>query len=501
MTLHKNLSRSEGKVEIVSLKGPEKANLKYSTLDGAFATAATKIVDSYSIPFILSLGAGKVEVALLDSMQSLGRGISQLPGVKLAEKLGSRKAVWNICSGLQRLMLIPLIFMAFSGISMIYLAIAFLALSTFFMALKTPAWASLIGDIVPDNMRGRFFARRNMLMGFTSLASILVLGSVIGSFTMAGQAMQGYGLAFAISLILGLLSVVMVYLKIEDPSYRPPYKFASHIRIDIEGTKRWLSVNRNFVYFTSFVAFMQFSVKIASPFIAVYVLNELQLGIVWLAAIIAFTSLSETLSYRHWGKALDIVGEKTVLAVTGMLVILIPFAWIFASLPAHGLMIAILDGFAWSGFDTAVFALTLSTTPKEQRLSFVAKHNTVKEFSMVLGAITAGALAHYFDSNPLLASPDMHSASLQSLFLVSFLLRAVSLALIPWIRGGNGKGKEIPFRDAFVELAARQPFEGAMETILLPVTYTRKGYEGAKTLKKRIKEMLYRMRYVRMGVY
>ncbi len=498
MTANKNLSRSE--VEIVSLKSGEKANLKYSTLDGAFATAATKIVDSYSIPFVLSLGAGKVEVALLDSMQSLARGASQLPGVKLAEKLGSRKAVWNICSALQRLMLIPLIFMAFSGVSMVYLAIAFLALSTFFMALKTPAWASLIGDIVPDNMRGRFFARRNMLMGFTSLASILVLGSVIGSFAMEGQAMQGYGFAFAVSLILGLFSVAMVYLKIEEPSYRPPYKFTSRIRIDIEGTKRWLSVNKNFAYFTAFVAFMQFSVKIASPFIAVYVLNELQLGIVWLAAIIALTSLSETLSYRHWGKALDIVGEKTVLAVTGMLVILIPFAWMFVSLPAHGLMIAILDGFAWSGFDTAVFALTLSTTPKEQRLSFVAKHNTAKEFSMVLGAVTAGILAHHFDLNPLQLFSGMQLSSIQSLFLVSFLLRAVSLTLIPWIRGGNGKEKEMPFRDAFVELAARQPFEGAMETILLPVAYTRKGYERAKTLKKRVKEFLYRMRYVRMGV-
>ncbi|MBI2675891.1 MAG: MFS transporter [Candidatus Aenigmarchaeota archaeon] len=499
MKKQQNLPRNE-KVEIVSLKGSEKANLKYSILDGAFATAATKIVDSYSIPFIFSMGASKVEVAMLDSLQSLARGISQLPGVKLTEKLRSRKLLWNICSALQRLMLLPIIFMLFSGINIVILAIAFFALSTFFMALKSPAWTSLMGDIVPENMRGKFFARRNMLMGLTSLVAILAIGSMISSFGMQGNMLQGYALAFIISLVLGLFSVMLVFLRIEEPPYMPRYNYASPFKLDFSEAGRWLSVNRNYASFTAFIALMQFSVRIASPFIAVYILSELQFGIAWLAAIMALTTFSETLSYRHWGKAVDIFGERTILAVTGILVILIPISWLFASIPAHGLLIAILDGFAWSGFDTAAFAFNLSSMSREKRLSYVGKHNTIKEFSMFAGASAGGILSHFFDSSPMLAL-----TTIQSLFLASFILRAASLSLLPAIKNARSSSMSLPVRKAFVELVARQPFEGTMGTILLPVKYTRKGYQSAsesiRRVRRKVKELLYRIKYLRLGAY
>ncbi|MBI2076429.1 MAG: MFS transporter [Candidatus Aenigmarchaeota archaeon] len=463
-TLAKKESLSEDKA---------KKSLRYAIFEGACNSASTTIVNSYSIPFALALRATNMEIGLLNALKSLAETVSQIPGGTLP-KYFSRKSVWIYSTIISRLLWIPIILLPFLGGSVIAFIIL-AALANFFMALRGPAWTSLIGDIVPQDIRGRYFGRRNMVTGIAGLAAALVVGNLLLA--------SNFQTIFSISVAIGFLAV-FYFLRVEETAFKRVFHYGHSISFNPSSITSAIRINRTLVIFTAFLSLMSFAVNVASPFFVVYMLKDLNIGFFWFTIVIVAGGLISMASQPYWGKLADKYGEKKIMTVTSILVCLTPFFWLFVSSPVHVILVESFASFAIAGFDLINFNFLLAVTPAEKRPSYVANHTFIRGLAITSGTLLGGIMAQAFSSSVFL-----WISGLQILFLVSFGLRLLSLVMIPLVKDIITRESDlVPVTHVFWQAVAVEPVRGLSHVISSATAYPYRLEEVKEKIMRKIKK-------------
>ena len=445
-----------------------KKSLRYSTIEGSFNAAASSINSTYITPFALALKATSNEIALIASLRTLGETLAQIPGALFTQHF-SRKTIWVFSTLFSRILWIPIILLPFLNIANpIHVLTVLLFAISFFTALRAPAWSSLIGDIVPHDMRGRYFGQRNMITGLVGLTATLIAGAILVDY--------GFSFIFAVSVLLGIASIYF-FVKMYEPPTPIVYHYRHSFTLNIGDIITSIKVNRNFVLFTLFLTAVNFAVHVAAPFFAVYMLRDLNISYIWFAALVSFEALIMLLFQPYWGSLADRYGERKILAVTGIMICFVPFFWLFVSSPVHILLVNLLSGFAWSGFDLVAFNFLLAVTPSEKRPQYVANHTFLKGIATVAGAFVGAIIVTRVESASFLW---LHG--LQIIFLISFVLRLASLSFMAMISDLVVREDEvIPVRYVFWRAVAVEPARGVNYAIDFTFRYP---YKLAKLKKK-----------------
>jgi hypothetical protein len=123
----------------------------------------------FAVMLALAFGATSKEVGYMTAMANLLGAIAFYPGALLGMKKVNQKRVVLISGGgLGRL---SILFMGAIPwfIKDPKLAILFIiilnASKSFWGNLGNPSWTSIVADIVPNSLRGRYFSKRNFAMG------------------------------------------------------------------------------------------------------------------------------------------------------------------------------------------------------------------------------------------------------------------------------------------------------------------------------------------------
>ena len=454
-------------------------SLHYSNVEGMASSASSSLFDSYIIPFLLSIGGTAGHVGLLTAAKNLTYTIAQIPGAKMTE-FYSRKGIWMISRILSRVVfLVPLLLIALVPSSEdVYPVIALTGLIVFSMGLATPAWSSLIGDLVPTEIRGRYFGRRNMLLGAAGIIVTIAGGYIISS----------YGF-FPIFLAFGIFGLVAIPLLLK--MYEKPFAKQFHYRHSFSfrpaDWPRAIRTNNALSAFTLYITLINFATILASPFYTVYMLNDMNLGYGVFAAIITLGALARMLSFKYWGRMNDRFGSRTILVITGILAILTPFLMIFTTDAVEVALVFIIDGFIWAGFDLVTFNYLLDIIPAEKRPQYVANHSFFVGLGVFFGALTGGLLATVFEGQTFLLL-----SGLKIVFLTSFVLRLFILPLLFKIPSVDVKQTEVvPVRYIFWNTVAVEPAREIMQFM----TYTfRYPYEIEKEFKDKINRARYKIR-------
>ncbi|MFH0949132.1 MAG: MFS transporter [Candidatus Aenigmatarchaeota archaeon] len=440
-------------------------SMHYSTMEGAFSSASSSIINAYTVPFALALKATNAEIGLLRSVEQLAATASQVPGALLTRYM-NRKTIWSISTFLAKFLWLFIAAIPFLGLeNPISFLILFIGITAFFGSMRSPAWTSLIGDIVPENRRGKYFGWRNMITGFAGLGVILIIGYILDAF--------GFSFIFTLSAALGLLSILF-FAKMYEPKFRNVYHYKHSVSFSFSNIRTSFSANKNFYYFTFFLSLMGFGVMVATPFFIVYMLNSLNIGYFWFSIIVAVGALVSIIFQPYWGRFCDSFGERNIIVVTGILVCFVPLFYMFAANVAHILMIEVFSSFAWAGFDLAAFNLLLGVTPADKRPGFVANHNVIKGISVVLGALFGGFLAQSVSHSTF-----MWFAGLQIVFLASFIIRVASLVLLPKILSAEYE-KAPPVSYVFWRTVAVEPAKGLAHAVEYTFTHPHDIEEAAK---------------------
>ena len=389
-------------------------SLKYSILDGAAFSAMLGLTQNYIVPFALALKATTAQVGLLTSIPNLSMALSQLASPRLSEKAGSRKGLILPVVLLHALMWLPILLVPylFPG-AKIWWLIVLVTLSVVFGSLGNPAWGSMMADLVPERIRGRYFGARGRIAGIVTLV-FSVIGGAILQFT-ASNIFLGFSILFGGAMLFRLVSLYFL-----ARMYEPPVASGNGVRHRLIDLVKSLG-SSNLGRFTIYVAMISLTTNLAAPFFAVYMLRDLQFSYLTYVIITAVGSLSTLLFLTFWGKRADRAGNVKIMRITSVLIPLVPLLWIASRQVYYLALVETLAGFAWAGFNLAYMNFIYDAAPPEKRTQHIALFNAMNGMAICLGALLGGFIAPHL--------PAVLGYNLLTLFLISGVLRALVVAI------------------------------------------------------------------------
>jgi len=406
-------------------------SLRYSLKDAAAYATMFGAGETYFSAFALFFKATTPQIGLLVSLPALLASFVQLLSAWIGRRTGKRKPIILVGASLQALMwlpiaMLPVYFPQFS----VSLLIGAVILYQCGAHLVTPQWGSLMGDIVAERRRGRFFALRTKIVSLVTFVSLAIGGVVLHVFDINGHTLAGFLCIFGIAMVARLISVYFL-AKMHDPS---GHVAALEVPID----ESWLYRLRksNFVRFSLFFALMQFSVAIASPFFSVYMLRDLEFTYAQFTANTGMSILAQFLTLNQWGRISDIFGNRRILSATGLLLPLMPLLWVISPSFWYLLLVQALSGLAWAGFTLSASNFLYDLIAREKRATYLAIHNILASAGIFCGALVGGylglALPGQFD---VFGFSWVWLSPLLGVFTISAIARAiVVLVLLPKIR-------------------------------------------------------------------
>jgi len=364
-----------------------KKSLKYSVLDASFYSAMVGFGESFFSAFAVFLKATNFQLGLLGSLPQAFGSILQLLSERLLKFFGSRKRFVCTFVLLQAFMYLPIMLVFFLGTFKIYHLILFISLYFIFGMIPSSAWSSWMGDLVSGEERGKYFSRRNSIAGFISFITLLISGYILQHFV-ENIKLQYFGFAviFSLAFISRLISFSYLLRKYEPKMIE--YKSYEAGFIDFLKNAR----SRNYGLFTIYLCIMNFSIFIAAPYFAAYMLYDLKLSYIEYTVLIASATLSKYFSMPIWGKAADRYGTRKVLTLSGFLMPAVALLWLFSSDLFYLILIQAYSGFVWAGFEIASFNFFFDSIVPQKRSRYIAYSNVLKGAALFFGALVGGFL-------------------------------------------------------------------------------------------------------------
>lgn len=369
-------------------------NLRWYFTDGVFSSSQDAINGTFLTLYVLALGATKSQIGLMASLASIGAMLLLLPGAMTMERTGMRK--WLVIAtggGISRLCILGLALLPFlaQGSAAIALAIAMKVVMDSSAYFSVPAWTSLTADIVPLEWRGRYFGTRNMVMGIASILVTLLAGQII---TSSANEITGYQTAYGLALVFGAVAS-FAFSQIQEPALQPdPAAMAAY-----KPAVLWKTLRSNafFLRYSAAQMLWNFSIMVAGPFFGVYQIEVLKSTAAIIGVQTVMSPLAAIPAQHIFGRLNDKWGERRVLNLTGFLVPLLPFLWIFTRGPWDPIPLNIFGGIIWAGYNLANFNFLLSNLPQQNLGRYTALYQFMMLLSSAAGAAVGGVVIDLFD--------------------------------------------------------------------------------------------------------
>lgn len=309
-------------------------------------------------------------------------------------------------------MVIPIILVHFVPKHLqIPLLISSFCLYTIIGSMTVPVWASLMSDIVPGRIKGLYFGRREMVIGISSLACIVLMG-----FLLQGRAhniILGFVVIFTFACILRIVSSYILLKQYDAPIQ---VKSEHHFSF-FQFIKR--SKTGNFGKYVFFVSGMSFAVFFAAPYFTVYMLERIHFGYIQYIIISASPLLFGLLLKPVWGRIGDKYGNMFVIRICSIVISLVPAAWLVSNNFYYLFIIQIPSGLVWSGFNLCTLNFIYDSAIPEKRVRCISYFNVMTTFSACVGTFLGGWAAYYV--------PELYGERLLTIFAISAVLRGITL--------------------------------------------------------------------------
>jgi MFS family permease len=371
---------------------------------------AAQVMDTLTIgPFLvayaLMFDASNLVIGVLAALPFLAQ-FAQLPAIAVIERIRKRRLTSWIFAAASRPMMLVMASAAFVATPAWSLALIAVGLTMRYVlgAVVACGWNSWMRDLVPDDVMGRYFARRLMYM--TALGIPLSLGAAL--FVDSWKAWWPDGQVFAYSVLLvvaffgGTYSVYCMG-KIPEPKM-PPAGEALNLRKQLAAPFRDLNFRRLILFLGSW----NFAVNLAAPFFAVYLFKRLEFSLTMVTALTLLSQIANVLVLRQWGAIADRFSNKSVLKVCAPLFIICIFAWTFTTLPEkHALTVPLLVvihiflGIATAGVSLSTNNITLKLAPKGRAASYLVATNLVNSMAAGIAPVLGGLTVDFFISQEL----------------------------------------------------------------------------------------------------
>jgi MFS family permease len=405
-------------------RGRLRKSLRLSTVDGLFSEVIVAFTQgSVLTAWTLFVGGGTFLVGLLAAMPYLSQ-LFHLPAAWVTSMFGRRRVTfWSVLIQRQAYwLLVPLPFLGLPS-SVQQTVLVSVALTQGVMGvIGNNAWVSWMGDLVPENLRGRYFGRRNAVATFGGTLAALTAGLTMDHF-------QGNGsIALALSVLSGLAAISGMVTSYCLWHQHEPHVSRAPEEVNIAATLRPF-FDKNVRPFLTYQATWNFAVATASSFIPIHMVQNLKMGFALVAVHASALAFCRVIASPFWGRLIDKVGARPVLVLTSFGICSLPFIWLF---PAQGrlwpvFLDAFISGTLWSGHAVAIFSLPFAMAPAKGRPFYLAAFTATAGSFYALASTFGGAFAESLPSTFILLGKPWNNVHV--LFFASFVFRLVAASL------------------------------------------------------------------------
>ena len=402
------------------LTGIQVERLRWFWLDGFFGTVSGSFYTSFVPLFALAYGATNAQVGQLSGIASLAGLAALLPGAQAIKLVGGRRKGLVVLFGgiIVRVMLLAWLLLPFfvrnpsAAIAVIIAINAVIALCNSF---ANPAWTAIVADIVPRDIRGRFFSHRSFAINLPALLVVPLAGLVIQAGSRPDRPFAGYQLVFALAIVSGAVGTYC-FFKIDDPVL--PSQASQRLPFGQLG--RAILRAPSFISLLASTLVWNFGVQVTAPFLNVYLVKNLGASTAMVGWVAAASSLAALLAQAWLGRWVDRRGNIWVQAVLSLIIPCLPLAWMAATAAWQIVIINAIGGILWAGHALASFNLLLDLAPAEARAEAYAIFQLVIAASATIAPILGGQIADAVGFGPA--------------FITSSALRFVGAAIfLGWV--------------------------------------------------------------------
>jgi MFS family permease len=375
------------------------ASLNASIKDGVAWSFMHGFGERYVGPLVIKGGSSLFALALLSILPSIAGALVQLVSAGATDIVRRRKRMLVWGAAVQAFTWAPACVAVFLPAEPQYWLI--LASFVLYLAVQNftvPPWASVMGDLVPAERRGRYFGLRNVLTGAAMIVAFFLGGAWleasrrrpdIGLLGLEGESF-GFLVLFVLAGFARLVSVYYLALMID-----PPYHPERPGRFDPAGLFR-LALKGDFGRFTIYATAVHFGVAIAGAYFGWYVFRVLEYTSFEFAVLFTAPLITLFATQPVWGRLADRVGNRKVIAIGGFGIALIPVLWLFSTDFAYLCAVQIYDGVVWAAFEISCWNYLFDAVPPPRRARLLACKTLLVSIGGAAGVLVGAAVGVWF---------------------------------------------------------------------------------------------------------
>lgn len=372
---------------LTSMTEPNRS-LRLSIIEGSFAAVHITVTGGALVTgYALMLGASDFHLGLLAALGALST-VGSLAGAQLVGILGSRRRLVILAATAGRALWALLCALPFAPLlpgSRLWLFFLTVFLATSSVNMANNAWTSWMTDLVPLERRGSYFGLRNTVLGAVGMAANFGAGKLFDWFKARGLQPQGFALVFGAAALCAIVAGILL-----SRQWEPPLRGERPL-----SPRRLVTVpfaDRDFRRLLWFFVLWSLATGIASPFFGAHMIKNLRMPFSVIAVYSIIAGILSLSLQPLWGKVIDRIGNRPVLAFNIMGIFLLPLFWLFAT-PTFYLPIwvdAFLTGLFWPGFGLATFNLLLATAPEQNRTAYFAVQSVAAGAAVFVASLLGG---------------------------------------------------------------------------------------------------------------
>lgn len=243
------------------------------------------------------------------------------------------------------------------------------------------AWSAWVGDVVPAERRGAYFATRTRRVHIGTVLGLLAAGSLLQIVGGAGA----FAAVFGAAAIMRFVSAGC-FASCPEPE-------ATQLPRPAEA-RRALRTAQGRVLLRLVVAVLvfQFSVYLAAPYFADFMLTDLGFGYGAFTAATLAVGVGGAMALSAWGRAIDRYGPRATYLLAVLIISVVPIPW-FA---AQGLWVVVAAqvfcGFGWAAYEVGLFSLMLDLMEPGLRPYAVAMLALATGAGQLLGSLVGASV-------------------------------------------------------------------------------------------------------------
>lgn len=395
----------------------------------------------------------------------------QLPTSLFLERYGWRKQIFLWSATLHRfLWLIIAVLPWLLPLSWQWPALlSIMLVSTLLANISSPAWLAWMAELIPGQIRGRYFSRR-MQFGQAVGLVLSFLSGLILDWPQPDQQILLRNIIstlFAIAAICGMADILL-FLSVPDTE-----ETARRPDLSLRGLVRGPLMDSNFRRFLGYSFSMTFAVGFMGQFVWLYIFDVVGMSNSRANLLLVSIPLAMgIISYPFWGWVVDRFGSKIALITAGCLVVNGGTAWMFFTrdswIPAYFLSLTATA--AWAGMDIGGFNLLLRMTQDKDRrrasnTAVIAINSVVVAIAGTLSGVFGGTIAEWLGDEWQTTICGQTFTYHSVLFFCSALLRVIAVGRLLSLKETR---KKLQAREAFRYMATNV-YSNILQATFFPV--------------------------------